>query len=233
MSQEQICYGKKIINFELSMEKRNSLAIEVLPSSDVVIKAPENKDKSEILKKVHNKARWIIKQTGYFKENSFKPEEMHFISGETHLYLGKQYRLKIIPSDDNFIKLKNGYFIINCTDRDNIEALLNNWYKEKAELNYTIQLDKCFEKFRNFEIIKPKLKIRTMKKRWGSYSKKNNVVTLNINLIKTSKSCIDYVITHELCHCIYYSHNKQYYKLISQLMPEWKEYQMRLNQYKL
>ena len=73
----------------------------------------------------------------------------------------------------------------------------------------------------------PTLKIRKLNRRWGSYLKKY-IVVLNIDLIKAKKRCIDYVIMHELCHYYYDRHNKDFYTLLDQVMPNYKELKQEL-----
>lgn len=68
----------------------------------------------------------------------------------------------------------------------------------------------------------PTLKVRKLKRRWGSYLKKNEIV-LNPDLIKASKQSIDYVIYHELCHAYFDKHTDDFYNLLSLKMPNWKQ----------
>lgn len=73
----------------------------------------------------------------------------------------------------------------------------------------------------------PKIQIRRMNKRWGSYTS-NNKIFLNPLLIYTSKKCIDYVITYELCHVKYRKHNKNFYKLLNNKYPNWEKMKEKL-----
>lgn len=232
-SKEKIEYGKQVIEFNLYQEDRKTLSINILPNSDIKIKAPLNKNKNEILKKVQMKAKWINKQQKYFEQNYIEPIEKEYVSGETHLYLGRQYRLKVKKSDKNSIKLKNGYFFIESLNDNKIiiKSLLKNWYKKKAIKIYNERLNICYDKFKKFNIEKPDLKIRQLKKRWGSYNKNNNTIVLNSDCIKANKNCIDYIICHELCHCIYYSHDKMFYELLSKFCPEWQKTKEKLEKF--
>lgn len=224
---EKIEYGKEIIEFELVREDRKTFFIEVLPTTKIKVKAPENKNKQDILKKVQKKAKWITKQKRYFIDNYKKPDEKKYISGECFRYLGKQYRLKIIPSNKNAIKLKQGYLVVEYSSKTP-EKIINKWYKEKALSVYEQELGKCFQQFANYKLQKPSLKIRKLTKRWGSYNKNSNTITMNIETIKANKSCIDYVIYHELCHCLYFSHNKEFYNLLELKCKDWNKLKNKL-----
>jgi len=71
-----------------------------------------------------------------------------------------------------------------------------------------------------------------MTKRWGSFTKTGDII-LNLETIKTPLQCIDYVIMHELCHAKYYSHDKTFYKLLNDLMPDWQNRKTRLEKVEL
>ena len=229
---EKIEYGKEIIEFELLQDKRKTFSIEVLPTAKIRVKAPENKDKQEIFKKVKNKASWITKQKRYFIDNYKKTDEKKYVSGESFRYLGKQYRLKVIESNINSIKVKNGYFYIEYCSKTPAK-LINQWYKNKAFNIFNQELEKCFQKFLSYGFDKPSLKIRKLLKRWGSYNKNKNTITMNIEMIKASKSCIDYVIYHELCHCMYCSHRRAFYDLLESKCHDWKNIKSKLERIRL
>ena len=224
---EKIEYGKEVIEFELLQEDRKTLSIEVLPTTKIKVKAPESKNKQDIIKKVQNKAKWITKQKRYFVDNYKKPDEKKYVSGECFRYLGKQYRLKVIKSNTDSVKLKNGYLAVEyCLKTPS--KLIDKWYKDKALSTYEKELDKCFKQFIAYKINKPSLKIRKLTKRWGSYNKNSNTITMNIETIKANKDCIDYVFYHELCHSLYFSHNKKFYNLLSSKCKDWKKLKNKL-----
>lgn len=224
---EKIEYGKEIIEFELLQEDRKTLSIEVLPTTKIKVKAPENKNRQDIIKKVQNKAKWITKQKRYFADNYKKTDEKKYVSGECFRYLGKQYRLKVIKSNTDSVKLKNGYLIVEYNLKTPAK-LINNWYKDKALSTYKKELDKCFQQFITYKVVKPNLNIRKLTKRWGSYNKNSNTITMNIETIKANKDCIDYVIYHELCHCMHFSHNKEFYNLLESKCKDWNQLKYKL-----
>jgi predicted metal-dependent hydrolase len=46
--------------------------------------------------------------------------------------------------------------------------------------------------------------------------------------VKAPASCIDYVVTHELCHAVHGNHGKAFYDLLWRVMPDWHERKARL-----
>jgi predicted metal-dependent hydrolase len=66
-----------------------------------------------------------------------------------------------------------------------------------------------------------------MPKRWGSWTRRGGIC-LNPELVKAPASCIDYVVTHELCHAVHGHHGKAFYELLRRVMPDWEHRKARL-----
>lgn len=222
-------YGSKRIEYNLSFATRKSLGIKVLPDGLVKVIAPNDTSIIEINKKVKSKANWILKQQAFFC--SYKPHTppRKYVNGETHLYLGRQYKLQIIDDTINEIKIYRGAMIIKTkkSNPEYLEKKLNEWYKEKATLHFDEILNSSLLKFNKYKLGKPLVDIRLMQKRWGSCTKSGKII-LNTELIKAPKGSIEYVVIHELCHLIHYNHNKAFYDLQNSLSPNWGKWKEKL-----
>jgi len=226
-----ITFGKNKIYFTVERRNRKSLKISVLPDLSVVAIAPLNVSVEDVKRKVKKRANWILKQKDYF--NNFLPKEppRRYISGETHRYLGRQYRIKIISSTQNDVKMKGKHIIIYSKDKNNkehVKKLLNKWYREHAEKKFNTIIDSFIEKLSKHGIHKPDLQIKKMKSRWGSCDFEKKRIILNTELIKAPAYGIEYVIMHELCHLKYPNHDNSFYNFFSLVMPDWKERKARL-----
>lgn len=217
-----VVYGGGEIPFQLVFSKRKSLEISVYPDKSVFVKAPEGTDRDAIKAKVKKRARWIKRQILYFDQFDPRTPSRKYVSGESHLYLGKKYRLKIEVGTDNGVMLQAGFFWVTstCGKPEHVESLLSDWYRKKADLQLNKVFLECWEKFKRSDAEEPTLKIMQLKKRWGSLSK-NRTLTLNLDLIKAPKECIEYVIIHELCHLEHYHHGPEFYQLLERLVPDW------------
>lgn len=225
-----IKYGKRNIDYCLFYKLRKTMEIAVHPDSNVIVTVPVNSNLTIIEKKIKKRSRWIIKQINYFQQFSPKTPGRSYVNGETHLYLGKQYRLKIIKGKETGIKLSKGFFLITSCEEakfDTFKILLEKWYFEKASIYFEKRMNCCWENFKKYNLVKPSIKIKKMKSRWGSLSIKGNI-NLNIELIKAPIECIDYVITHELCHLKHNNHSNSFYNLLEVMMPGWKKIKHKL-----
>ena len=146
------------------------------------------------------------------------------------MYLGRQYRLKINNDTPMCVKLSRGLFQVSSgPDNDPmlVKELLEGWYADRAFFQFNDSIDRCWPAFAALGLTRPRLQIKRMKKRWGSLSK-NGIITLHTELVKTHKECIDYVVTHELCHLKHHDHSPEFYKLLERVLPNWEKIKHKL-----
>ncbi len=222
-------YGKHKIPYTLYFCKRKTLEIAVHPDLLVTVKAPLDAETIAIEKKLSRRGRWIVRQLNYFRQFSPRTPVRSYVNGETHLYLGKKYRIKLVAGMEQSVKLYPGFLKIfgNNLENQQIEQSLNLWYKEKALIKFQESMDRCWLRFANHNIPRPTFLLKRMKKRWGSLTG-NGVVLLNPELIKAPGECIDYVVIHEMCHLIYHDHSPEFYNLLDRILPEWEKVKHKL-----
>lgn len=147
------------------------------------------------------------------------------------LYLGSEYTLNIIEAKGNLVLLDKEVLNLHTHSPKNkktIEEIIYKWYLIEAQPFFEARLDSCFNIFNEGKgFNKPALKIKRLKRRWGSLHYKQ-LMTLNLELIRMDKECIDYVIMHELCHLIHSNHQKDFHLLLSSYYPNSKQIRSRL-----
>ncbi|MBA7572922.1 hypothetical protein ES708_14709 [subsurface metagenome] len=225
-----VTYGFGEFRFELIRCARKTLGITVNSDTTVVVRAPEKASYNQILSKVQNRARWILKQIDYFE--SFLPvtPSREYVSGETHLYLGKQYKLKVTSGDNESVSFQIGQINVttsNRNDSNRVKKLLTKWYKEHTTKYFEKKFNQLIPHFGFDSVDKSTLVIKRMSKRWGSCTPGGKVI-VNPEIIKASSKCIEYVFIHELCHIKHPHHGKEFYSLQEKIMPDWKRWKDRL-----
>lgn len=224
---DAILFGSKQIDFQLEFSSRKSLGITVTPDLDVIVKAPIDTPIEKVKEKLRKKAPWIIRQQSFFLTFHPKMTDRKYVGGETHLYLGRQYRLKIITEGLDGVKLKGKFIEVTTNDKARVEELVNNWYLQNAKKKlYTFAFE-LIEKFKKHKVEPSSIILREMPTRWGSCTTKGKII-LNPELIKAPKGCIEYVIIHELCHLIHHDHTQKFLDLQTKEMPNWEKWKMKL-----
>lgn len=224
---EAIEFGSKTIHFRLEYSDRKSLGITVTPEMDVLVKAPLDTSVELVKEKIRKKAPWIIKQQSFFLSFQPKTPLRKYVSGETHLYLGKQYRLQIHIGNEESVKLKGKFIEVTASEKSRAKHLLNNWYLQHARTKFHAIAQPLIDKFKKYEVVPSSIVLRKMPTRWGSCTPKGKII-LNPELIKAPKACIEYVIIHELCHLVYHDHTQKFIDLQTKEMKDWEKWKMKL-----
>lgn len=225
VEQIEICWGERRITAELTRTVRRTLRIDVRPTGEVTVFAPAGEGIEQIRTRAHRKGAWIFAQIDTIAQRPKVTPERRYISGETHLLLGRQYRLSVEKSDDPHVRIDGGRMVIAARtpdDQPHCRRLLQTFYRMRAREVLRQRFEIVLEPFIRKGLRLPSLVIRPMAKRWGSYTPSGRVV-LNIDLVRASLRLIDYVICHELAHAFYPDHGDGWRALLETVMPDWKE----------
>lgn len=212
------------IRYRVVYSARRTLAISILPDASVIIRAPYRTSESRIRKLVSDKADWILKHTNNFRIANSKKEQLTYTDGSVHPFLGNQIKLTIEKSDRSWYKYKDGVLSIGLSVAEQpeiVKAIIDRFYKNQAMVIFPEVLRKIVNRFENYGLRPSELKVRTMKRRWGSCSSRGTI-TLNSELMRFPEKYLESVIIHELCHLKHHNHGEGFYRLLTELDPEWK-----------
>jgi predicted metal-dependent hydrolase len=213
--------------YKLEFAHRKSLGITVTPEMDVVVKAPHNATLARVTKLVEKRVPWILKQQDYFLAFYPKQIQKRFVSGEIHLYLGRQYRLQVGIGKVESVRLIGKNINVVCRRISRVQKLLMSWYLHQAKLKFDLFKEDWIERFKKHRVAPSSVLVRAMSRRWGSCTPQGKII-LNTELIKAPRGCIEYVIVHELCHLIHRNHTRKFIELQSRELPMWETWKMRL-----
>lgn len=231
MREMTIQYGRKQIEYQLSYSTRKTLAIDVHPDLSVVVMAPEDAADAAIHEKMQKRASWVIQQQRFFETYLPALPMRRYVSGESHRYLGRQYRLRVHVGTTDTVKMARGQINVYLSDskqKGRIKTLVVGWFRQRAEIVFQELFDEMAARASRHGIRAGSFKIHRMKNRWGSCTKEGRIL-LNPDLIIAPKQCIEYVIAHELCHLKEHNHGPSFYRLLTSIMPEWETRRTRLN----
>lgn len=226
---KEFIFGTFVYEYQLIKQDRKTLSLTVTPDLRIIVKCPLKADSERIDIFLQKKWFWLEKQLSFFKKYQRKIYEKEYVSGEGYLYLGRQYKLTVRKGKEDSVSLTRGQLIVQTkklvTDGNHNKKLIDEWFAEKTDLIFQ---DRFTEMLALFDFKNtPKLSIREMKKRWGSFLNQDKIF-LNPKLIHTSKDCIDYVIVHELCHMKHKNHDKRFYNFLDQKFLRWEKVKEKL-----
>lgn len=215
--------------YEIVYSRRKTLVVAVGLDKSVVVRAPQKTSVKIIQDYVTKITPWITKKLSQFENSMFTKKQ--YTEGEVHYYLGEEKSLVLQASTKNSVVLNTDVLFVECkgaATAQQVEKNLQRWYEGRAEGLFEKLAKECWQTCSYLAPQQPSLKIRKMTARWGSYSPNKHLVTLNLELIKMPENCLRYVIYHEFAHIKQANHGPKFYKLLTQLFPDWREWQKKL-----
>lgn len=229
-------YGTKNIEFDVAFRNRQTMEISVEPPNTVKVVAPIDTPENIVFEKVKSRASWIVQKLFEFKDMEYRKINREFVNGESFIYFGRNYSLQI-SEDTNIkkieVKLYQGKFHIASytKDENELQKAMEEWYREKT-------LEKVQEKvkyYQHFFKVKPlDIRVKEQQKRWASCTSKNELL-FNWRCVMAPSYVLDYIVVHEMCHMIHMNHSKEFWDLVTSILPdygrrkEWlKNYGIRL-----
>ena len=200
------------------------------PQGRVRVAVPLSVDDDAVRLAVISRLSWIRRKRAEFLEQE-RQTLREFVSGESHYFEGRRYRLDVIESDHppSVSLLNNKWMRLKIrpgADRDMREAVLDRWYRRKLREKLPVIQEKWHPIVGECA---SEVRIRKMKTRWGSCNEAARRIWLNLELAKKPPNCVEYVLVHELVHLLERKHNDRFRELMDEFLPAWRARRDQLN----
>ncbi len=193
------------------------------PTGRVRLAAPLTTDAEVVRLFAISKLGWIKK---HIKNFARQPREAtyHYVSGESHYFLGRRYLLAVMEGTYRprvsvqgvkrlLMELPNGYTI------QQRRTLLSEWYREQLKALLPALIAK-------WEPVvgaaATTYSIRQMRTKWGSCHPETGRILFNLELAKKPVACVEYVLVHELVHLLERKHSSRFITLLDSFLPSWR-----------
>ena len=200
------------------------------PGGRIRVAAPLHLGDDALRMAVISRLGWIRRKKSEFEEQD-RQSKREFVSGESHYFEGRRYRLDVIGDEGRpSVRLTNNtrmaLRIRRGADRDSREAVLHQWYRGQLGDRLPALIEKWEPRV---GIRVAQVRIKRMKTRWGTCNSEARRIWLNLELIKKSTSCLEFILVHEMVHLAERSHNEQFRGFMGTLMPHWHAHRDQLN----
>jgi predicted metal-dependent hydrolase len=156
-----------------------------------------------------------------------------WVSGETHRYLGRQYRLRITAGTPTTVRLSGKWFVVTVASTDDpvyVRRAMQRWYLAHAREVFARRMEALVRRTSLLGLTEvPPLTVRRLEKRWGSCSAEGRIL-MNVDAVKLPVGCVDYLLLHELCHLREPHHGAAFWRLLDACMPDWERWRRRLDE---
>ncbi|WP_407356522.1 M48 family metallopeptidase [Methanolobus sp. WCC5] len=235
--------NKKITSNTMHQINVNGLVVDVVrkniknlhlgvypPEGRVRVAAPLRVNDEAVRLAIISKLSWIKRQQSKFQTQN-RQSAREYVYRESHYYLGHRYLLnvvyhkgpgKVIIRNKSVIDL----YVREDADEAQREKVLVEWYRRELKK----QIPPLIQKWE--QIIGVKVNswgVKKMKTKWGSCTPEAGRIWLNLELIKKSSNCLEYILVHEMMHLLERKHNDHFKELMDFYMPHWRLYRDELN----
>jgi predicted metal-dependent hydrolase len=223
------CYLRKVsvankdLDVLIKRSRRKTMALHVYPDKPVELRVPMKCPWLEIDQFLDSRLGWIEDAQKELSNVPRVPAPV-YTEGALHDYLGSKYPLMLVRGRPNHVEQFPGAIVVRCLAPEKsslVERHMDAWYRVQARALFPERIEHNLKQF-PVQLPYRSLVVRKMKARWGSCSR-NGDICLNSLLVRLPEAAIDFVITHELCHLQHFSHNKSFYRLLTRVMPDWRE----------
>lgn len=205
--------------------KRRTIALIVERDGSLTVRAPKRATLQDIHGFIQEKEKWIERSREKLKAIVTVPKK-EFADGETFLFLGKEYELRLVPNQRQTLHFDSG-FTLKASARPRGEAVFTKWYKTQALTVFTERVSH-YATLHKFE---PKqVKVNSARTRWGSCTS-TGTINFTWRLVMAPVEVIDYVVLHELAHLKIKNHSPRFWKLVESLCPEFKRHRKWLREH--
>ncbi len=222
-----ICIGDSLQQYTLERKNVKNLNLHVRKDGSIYVSANVAVPTEKIDEFLTSKCKFILDAQKRFREQEqYKPLPKQYVSGETFYIQGRSLRLKVVQAPKERVHSDGVHLFLEIKDPNDFvkrERMVKRFLDKQCKAVFEEILGELYPVFQKYGVAPPILRIRDMDTRWGSCLPGKGVVTLNKRLLEAPRNCIEYVVTHELCHFIHPNHSKHFYAFLSMLMPDWKE----------
>jgi predicted metal-dependent hydrolase len=224
--QSIVRFGRTSIPYSVERGRRHkTVAIAVDPERGVCVRAPRHTPVAKLDEIVRRKGRWIIDRRRRHEDLPPQPTPREFVNGETFMYAGKQYRLKLVPceqGEQERVRLLGARLYVSAGQH--VRDSLIKWYRERAQERLDTRVPIWAERLK----VNPAgILVREQRTRWGSADSKGNL-RFNWRIVQASTRLLDYVISHELVHLLHSDHTRDFWATLGRVMPDYEGRRERL-----
>jgi hypothetical protein len=226
------------IEYSIKRTGRTSLEISVERDGIVIVNAPQDADSAAIAKFVSSKRLWIHQKLAYKIQTNKEKIHRDFVNGQGFLYLGKSYRLKLMKNGDgrdsvkksdgsHLLRFNHGHFELPENEQARARGHFIKWYKKQTEQQMRLRILR-YDKRVGAEV--QCIRVLDLGNRWASCGDKG---TLNFNwrIVMAPVWVFDYILVHEMAHMLQKGHTKDFWRLVSRVIPDYEEHKAWLQEH--
>ena len=200
------------------------------PHGRVRVAAPLRVSDDAVRLAVIGKLGWIKRQRARFEAQP-RQSAREMVSGESHYFLGRRYRLRVVERVGGGTVELRGRSTLELRVRPETTAgqrnrILNQWYRQRLKELIPLLIEKWQAAL---GVAVAEWGVKKMKTRWGTCNIEARRIWLNLELAKKPVACLEYIVAHEMVHLIERHHNDRFVSILERHLPHWRAQREALN----
>lgn len=216
------------LDVQIVRQQRNTVQLTIKQNGGIIVKAPNHLTDNQITEYVNSKKEWIFSKLSYVNK---KTDKLNATIGNDHLTLLGE-KVNVLVANVASTELVENNLLLPTKQAKNQEdkkRLISAFLTKKAKEILPQFVAQIASKL---SVCPTGIKIKDSVAKWGSCDAKG-LIMLNSKLIMLPFEIIEYVILHELCHLIELNHSTNFWTIIQNLMPNFKQLRHRLAEFDL
>ena len=199
-------------------DRRRALEITVDRGGELILSAPPDVPDARLRDFIQRKRMWVYTQLARKDANARHIPRKVFTDGEGFAYLGRTYRLRLVPDSDAAVKLQSGRFVMPTALARRGREHLTRWYCERARPWLE---SKVADYAARMEVAPAGVRVQDLGYRWGSCGK-GEVLYFHWKTILLPARIAEYVVVHEMAHLHEPHHTPEFWRRVERAMPDFE-----------
>jgi len=206
---------------DIAIKKSNRKTVSIFVERDGSVSAlvPSNLDDDQITTILKAKEYQIHRNLAQWLQLNERHVIREFVNGQSFLYLGRNYRLKLVEEKLGELQFSKGYFLLSKVELSSAEGYFIDFYKNKLKE----KIKPLIKRYKEQLGVSPNdVKVMELKNRWASCSSKGNI-NFHWKCAMAPMDVLQYIIVHELAHLIHLNHTTEFWNEVDKVLPKYEE----------
>ncbi|WP_373481429.1 M48 family metallopeptidase [Acetobacterium sp.] len=204
-------------NYSIKYSKRNTMGLYITKNAQIEARVPNGTPQKIVEDFVNQHQHWINTHHGVVVQQVEERENFELRFGAKLLFLGREFPLLPVEKP-TFGYDGQCFYAYAQMSAEELKTSLVGIYRTLAKK----VLSNMVEDLAKHMGLKPKaVKINGARSRWGSCSSAGNL-NFSWYLVMAEETTIRYVVVHELAHLIEMNHSPNFWRIVEQVLPNYK-----------
>lgn len=211
----------KVGELDIAITKSDRKTVSIFVERDGSVSAivPQTLTETEIKDIIESKNYHIHKNKAEWEQLNERRVLREYVSGQSFMYLGRNYRLKLVDKNLGRLVFNKGTFYLGRDEIQKGDAYFTEFYKGKL-LNKIKPIVTSYEQ--RLGVKANEIKVMDLQHRWASCTKAG-AINFHWKCAMAPINVLQYITAHELAHLIHLNHSTAFWNEVDKVLPNYTE----------